>query len=227
MNKPRWILEAERLLGIKEVPGIKANEEIIALFRDSGHEDVTSDETAWCAAAVGGTLARAGFKNTGSLAARSYEKYGKALSKPEKYCIGVMKRGDSSWQGHVGYVLDWDKTTVTMLGGNQSDGMTVAKFPRNKFLAFRWPVELEKTDKEIVSESRHLSLGQRVRMFTTFTGLATLLSWENIVEVKTFVSDYAGLIIFGMASFTWLVLKYIEWMNLRSAKEGRYVTRRS
>ena len=67
MDDPRWMAEAWRMLGKKEMRGEADNEEIVGLFRDVGRADVTSDEVPWCAAYVGACLKRAGHEGTGSL----------------------------------------------------------------------------------------------------------------------------------------------------------------
>ena len=63
-TKPRYIYEAELLLGEQEVRGSAANPKVLDLYRDAGHSDVDSDEVAWCAAFVGACLHRAGYKRT-------------------------------------------------------------------------------------------------------------------------------------------------------------------
>lgn len=101
------------------------NPKVVAYFRDAGHPQVKDDETAWCAAFVGAMLRRAGMKSTGMLTARSYLNWGapvaRADAKPGD--IVILKRGNSSWQGHVGFFVRDNGTSITVLGGNQANAV--------------------------------------------------------------------------------------------------------
>lgn len=101
------------------------NPKVVAYFRDAGHPEVKNDETAWCAAFVGAMLNRAGEKGTGQLVARSYLNWGvqvdRAMAQPGD--IVVLKRGDSKWQGHVGFFVKDNGSTITILGGNQNNAV--------------------------------------------------------------------------------------------------------
>lgn len=101
------------------------NPKVVAYFRDAGHPQVKDDETAWCAAFVGAMLHRAGLPKTGKLTARSYLDWGvkvdRAMAKPGD--IVILKRGTSSWQGHVGFFVRDNGSTITILGGNQNNAV--------------------------------------------------------------------------------------------------------
>jgi uncharacterized protein (TIGR02594 family) len=75
----------------------------------------------------------AGYEPSGSLAARSYEAWGVGLKEPALGTIATKKRGNSSWQGHVGFVVGANPTQIFLLGGNQGDAWSIAAFPRNEF----------------------------------------------------------------------------------------------
>jgi hypothetical protein len=86
-------------------------------------------------------LARAQLPNTGSLAARSYLTYGRKLDKPEPGCIVVFWRGSpTSWQGHVAFFVGDAGAHVRVLGGNQSNAVTEASYPKSQVLGYRMPV---------------------------------------------------------------------------------------
>ena len=116
-----------------------SNPKVLAYYKDSGHPEITEDATAWCAAFVGAMLRRAGQTGTGSLAARSYLQWGKAvdLADAKPGDIVVFKRGNSSWQGHVAFYVSHDANTIAVLGGNQRDAVTVAKYGRASLLGVR------------------------------------------------------------------------------------------
>ena len=143
-DMPPWLTSASHDLGLHEGVGKANNPKVVALFKDAGFAGVKDDATAWCAAFVGAHLQRSGFKPSGSLAARSYEAWGVGLKNPVLGCVCTKKRGNSSWQGHVFFVvgLSADGKTVFGLGGNQSDAVTVAAFKRSEVTSFRWPSSL-------------------------------------------------------------------------------------
>lgn len=137
---PTWLLEALKLDGLKEVPGSGHNPEIVKLFADAGAPQVKDDETAWCAAFVGACLRRSGYLSTGALTARSYLKFGKEVSDPQRGDIAVFSRGNSAWQGHVGFVVKANQNYVWLLGGNQDNAVNVTRYGRGNLLGFRRPV---------------------------------------------------------------------------------------
>lgn len=138
-----WMKVAKTYLGLHEGVGDADNPKVVELFKLAGHPEVKHDSTAWCAAFVGGVLAQAGVKGTGSLSARSYEKFGVRLEMPMFGCIGVKSRKGSAWQGHVGFVVGANRNQIILLGGNQNDSVSVAAFPRKDFTAFVWPKGVE------------------------------------------------------------------------------------
>lgn len=133
---PRWMIEAQKYLGIHEIKGPKHEQLIVDMFADAGFPGVRDDETAWCAAYVGAILKRVNIAPSKSLMARSYEKWGVQLRDPIYGCVGVKTRVGG---GHVGFVVAASEESITLLGGNQGDCVSVALFPRKDFTAFRWP----------------------------------------------------------------------------------------
>lgn len=227
--KPRWIVEAEALVGQTEVKGKLANPKIVELYKEAGHEAIKSDEVPWCAAFVGACLVRANKPSTGTLLARDYLKYGKSLGKkPELYSIGVMQRGNSGWEGHVGFVVKFDANYVWMLGGNQADSVNVSKFPRSKFLGFVVPVEKEAdvTPKELAKSSRRLQTQTWAERSVAALGLGGAVSWNTLSSVKQFASDNVGLIMLGGVAAVLAASYAIKWMSHREYREGRYLPKK-
>ena len=130
-------------LGQREIPGADDNPIIVNYFADVGRPEVTDDETAWCAAFVGSALKRGGCAYLpGALTARSYLDYGVPLEEPEVGALCVLWRvRPNSWQGHVAFVESWTPTTITLVGGNQSDSVSRITVPRtgskSKVLGYR------------------------------------------------------------------------------------------
>jgi uncharacterized protein (TIGR02594 family) len=136
-----WIVIAESLVGIKEVPGPQHNPEILQMWRDIKRGGIKSDEVPWCAAFVGACLERAGIQSTRFEGARSYAEWGQKLSAPSLGCVVVFSRDGG---GHVGFVVGQDKTgNLLVLGGNQSDAVNVRAFPRSRVTAYRWPTGVD------------------------------------------------------------------------------------
>lgn len=58
---------------------------------------------------------------------------------PTLGAITVLSRGDDLTLGHVGFLVGETEQHVVLLGGNQSDAVTVARFDRRGVLGFRLP----------------------------------------------------------------------------------------
>ncbi|MEQ8655767.1 MAG: TIGR02594 family protein [Hyphomicrobiales bacterium] len=139
MSDPVWLQQATRYLGTREWPGRRHNPSVLAFFARAGFSSIRDDETPWCAAFVNAVLADVHLPTTGKLTARSFLKWGAPIKTTKRGAIAVFRRGRSTWQGHVGFVLDADAKHITLLGGNQSNAVTKARYPRAKLLGLRWP----------------------------------------------------------------------------------------
>lgn len=135
-----WIAAARRYVGTKEVPG-SGNNPIIVRWWQAIRSSIRDDLTPWCAGFVGGVLEEAGIVSSRSAAARSYLKWGTALSKPAYGCVVVFWRGSpSGWSGHVGFVVGKDQRgNLMVLGGNQGDMVSIKPFGAERVLGYRWP----------------------------------------------------------------------------------------
>lgn len=140
-NDPAWLKAAFDDLGLKEAPGAANNARVVEMYELAGHPEIKDDAVAWCAAAVGAWLVKANLKGTGSLAARSYLNYGRKLptQRIPRGAILIFRRGTSSWQGHVCFCLEDNGSTLKVIGGNQSDAVTIANYSKAALLGARWP----------------------------------------------------------------------------------------
>jgi uncharacterized protein (TIGR02594 family) len=136
---PLWLTKGRELVGLKEIVGSKHERKVLDFFAEAGHPEIHDDETAWCAAFANAMLRRAGYAGTGSLAARSFLNWGTKLEKPQRGCIVVFKRGNSEWQGHVAFFISDQGATVEVLGGNQGNSVSYARFKKSDVLDYRWP----------------------------------------------------------------------------------------
>ena len=138
---PEWMQVAERELarGVREIPGPEHNRRILAYHNSTSFRG-TSDEIPWCSSFVNWCLQQTGREGTRSAAARSWLTYGTALDDPEYGAIVVLARGKNPAQGHVGFYTDRRPDGyLLLLGGNQSDSVSIAAFPVERVLSYRWP----------------------------------------------------------------------------------------
>lgn len=156
---PKWIEVAKSYLGEHEISGPKNNPKIMELLdwadgkQDSKNlQGINNDDIPWCASFVSGVLEKAGVPSAKTAWARGYLNWGEKLPKPLHGCIVVFERGPKA--GHVGFVVGQDVSgNPFVLGGNQSDAVTVAKFQKSRVLGYRWPKGIEKTQAPIIKSS--------------------------------------------------------------------------
>lgn len=111
---------------------------LLSSFFKQANVNIDPRMTAWCAAFVNAALAANGLPGTGSLAARSFMNYGEATNDPRRGDIVVLSRGNNAAQGHVGFFEGYDeKGNVRVLGGNQSNGVNVQSYNKDRVLGFR------------------------------------------------------------------------------------------
>jgi uncharacterized protein (TIGR02594 family) len=144
---PAWLNAGLKLQGTQEKKGRRSNPVVLQMFEDVGHEEITNTDTPWCAAFVGAMLERNGIRCTKALTARSYLKWGVEIDDPRPGCIVVMWRGprDDGFSGHIGFFIREEGDYIWMLGGNQGDAVSVAKFRKSKILEYRWPRSIAKS----------------------------------------------------------------------------------
>jgi uncharacterized protein (TIGR02594 family) len=138
---------ARGYLGTREAAGPENNPLILQMYASVGADWVEHDSVAWCAAFVGHCLERAGIRSTRKLTARSYLSFGEAvdLKDAREGDIVVFKRGNSSWQGHVAFYIADAGGRISVLGGNQGNAVTIAKYPKAALLGVRRVTTLTRT----------------------------------------------------------------------------------
>lgn len=129
-----WIAEARRFLGLHELKDAKALDKALRL---------DASEIAWCGAFVGMCVATALPTEpmpSNPLGSRNWLKFGRRIEEPQIGAVAVFWRGSKSgWQGHVGFVVGHDKTHLHILGGNQSNSVSIARIAKDRLLGYRWP----------------------------------------------------------------------------------------
>jgi len=110
---------------------------IAAFIKKSTGRSVNPAVTPWCAAFVDAVLQSTGNGGMNSNWARDFLKYGTATTEPTKGDIVVFKRGDG---GHVGFYMGKDEDgNIKVLGGNQSNSVSVASYKSSDLLGYRKP----------------------------------------------------------------------------------------
>lgn len=118
-------------------------------------------EVAWCGAFVE-TCHRiadpAVVTPENPLGARNWGKFGKACPPVFGATLVFWRGSKSGWQGHVGFYFAEDATAYHVLGGNQSDAVTVTRVSKDRLLGARWPEGVPVTGKRILVKSNGYSL---------------------------------------------------------------------
>jgi uncharacterized protein (TIGR02594 family) len=142
---PRTITLGLAEYGTREVVGKGSNRTIIG-WRDELNQagvkitGFTDDDIPWCglfAAIVAyrrKKLPAEVVKNP--LWARNWAKYGHQVSTALLGDVLVFQRGSG---GHVGFYVAEDRTAYHVLGGNQSNAVTIARIAKTRCIAVRRP----------------------------------------------------------------------------------------
>ena len=135
---PKWLEIARKELGQAEIKGSKHNPRIID-YHFATSLKATEDEVPWCSSFANWCMKQAMIKGTGSAAARSWLEWGHKVEKPVPGTICIFRRGSDPKSGHVGFYVGEDDHTISLLGGNQGDRVSVAKYKKSELLGYRWP----------------------------------------------------------------------------------------
>lgn len=135
--------------------------EYLATCTDLEAGEWERDSTPWCSAFVNWCLVQAGIAGTDSGWARSWAEWGIAVDPPRPGAIAVWARGRTSpgepvVTGHVGFFVEDLGDSLLVLGGNQSDSVSLKAYPKcgwltdtvvagqpvrelYELLGYRWP----------------------------------------------------------------------------------------
>lgn len=137
---------AQRFVGLAEVAGRVANPQILAMLRLDQKWPI-DDSVPWCSAFVNFVCWLLRLPRSKSLRARSWLSVGRPIPlewAQAGFDVVILKRGLSDAgpdvqdaPGHVGFFAGQDNEHVLLLGGNQSDSVSIASFPRSRVLGVR------------------------------------------------------------------------------------------
>jgi uncharacterized protein (TIGR02594 family) len=72
--------------------------------------------------------------------ARSWLNWGRRIVDLVEGCVVVLRRGSSPTSGHVGFFVGLEpRGRLLVLGGNQSDRVSTARYPIAAVLGYRMP----------------------------------------------------------------------------------------
>lgn len=138
---PWTIEEGLKLINTKEIVGTKHNQTIIDWAEEVGVDKVyTKDEIPWCGLYVAVVCQRAkkDIKPVGNvLWARNWSKFGESKKKAGLGDVLVFSRGSG---GHVGFYIGENETHYYVLGGNQSNEVSIVKIRKDRTLSIRRPI---------------------------------------------------------------------------------------
>lgn len=211
MSEPEWLQIARGELGTAEKAGKVHNPKILEYFAVSGNPHVKDDETAWCSAFVNYCMVKAGYKGTMSLAARSWLTWGRE-SKPQPGAILIFSRGSSTWMGHVGFYVGETATHYEVLGGNQSNKVTISKYPKASLLGCRMPSTMARSRTVAASIVGSAATGGNVivEQVKEAQGLA-----EGLTQYLTWAAYGAA----ALAIAAFALTAYFRWQDMR--QKGR------
>lgn len=133
---PPWLEEMTRRLGLHE----ERNNSTLMTWLRSGRFLGNPAKLPWCGDAVETCFARTlpeELVPANPFFAQAWADFGRSCS-VSVGAVGVIRW--SARTGHVGFIIDWSQDKIKLRGGNQSDSIRDAWFPRKKFIAFRWPL---------------------------------------------------------------------------------------
>jgi len=138
---------AQRFVGVKEVAGAQSNPAILGMLT-LDHTWPGDDAVPWCSAFVNYVAWLLRLPRSKQLSARSWLSVGRPISLSEAaagFDVVVLQRGSGvqpgpevlSAPGHVGWFAGREGDAVLLLGGNQGDSVSVARFPADRVLGVR------------------------------------------------------------------------------------------
>ncbi len=136
-----WFKEACRLIGTREKPGQGSNPVILDWASAQGIP-YQADDIPWCGLFVGHCIAATLPDEpipASLLGARSWERFGIKTDPTPGAVMVFWRKSKASGLGHVGFYAGEDETAYRILGGNQSDSVSLAWIAKDRLVGARWP----------------------------------------------------------------------------------------
>lgn len=147
-NAPKHMKIAAKYIGTQEwimEDGSKTSNPLVQgwIERAGGGHDKSSISTPWCAYFHDAMLLEAGVGAMKHGGARAHLKWGQSVDEDDwqvgdSVIFRRLKSGhDDGVLGHIAFLIEWDARTVTCLGGNQGDKVSIAVYNRDSILGVR------------------------------------------------------------------------------------------
>jgi uncharacterized protein (TIGR02594 family) len=138
---------AEQYLGIEEVAGANDNPLILAMLK-ADNSWPEHDEVPWCSAFVNFVCWQLDLPRTENLRARSWLTIGEPIALEVAvpgFDVVIFKRGAGDQPGpevidapgHVAFYKTTVGNQVEVIGGNQGDAVSVARYPADRVIGVR------------------------------------------------------------------------------------------
>lgn len=146
MSAPAWLTLAYAQIGVREIVGAKHSPIIMGWIKELGASalglKVNDDETPWCGTFMAWLMTRLGL-SAPAIAVRAASwgragSWGRELVGPRLGCVLVFTRAGG---GHVGLYVGEDDTHFHVLGGNQSNSVSITRIAKDRLApgGMRWP----------------------------------------------------------------------------------------
>lgn len=147
-NAPKHLKLACKYIGTHEWvmdDGDKVSNPLVQdwIEKAGGGANKNTVRTPWCAYFHDAMLLEAGLGALKSGLARAHLKWGMAVEEDD-WRVGdtviflrLVQGKDNGINGHIAFLLEWDDDTVTVVGGNQGDRVSVAVYRRETILGVR------------------------------------------------------------------------------------------
>lgn len=136
-----WMVEAEHLKGTKEVLGVGSNQTILNWAADLDIQ-YSGDDIPWCGLFVAHCIAAtltAEILPTNPLGARQWSTFGDPTTPRLGAVMVFWRESKTSGKGHVGFYTGESANAYRILGGNQSNQVSLVWVGKDRLLKARWP----------------------------------------------------------------------------------------
>lgn len=150
----KWYKIGLATLGTKEVPGTGNSATIKGWAKKLGARVLgmvyNADSVPWCGLFVSHCMNEAGIVSPSiPLRAMSWATWGSNLP-ADKLVPGAVLVFLRPGGGHVGFYHAEDATAYHVLGGNQSDAVTITRIDKARCVARQWPKGVAVTGKPVI-----------------------------------------------------------------------------
>jgi uncharacterized protein (TIGR02594 family) len=157
-----WFEEAKHLMGTKEILG-PGNSPVIMDWAEDLDIQYKGDDVPWCglfvAHGIGATLPQEVLPGN-PLGARQWEKFGEDTTPRLGAVMVFWRKSLASGLGHVGMYVGEDDTAYQILGGNQSDKVSLTWLSKDRFRKARWPKTASSLVSGVILKDRDEGLSQ-------------------------------------------------------------------